>query len=186
MIGLAREKPLHHNGELYVLAGQCTVIARVATQARAGKEPGMRQRRLKVYWQRLAELQHRAPPQSVAQETWCTSGTRRRIATGLVTVAVGAGGELPYELNPAALRRVRSHEGRYLLIRISRPAMRSWSGVVTCNRVCRGEFHAPSNLGLRSIFRQRPDRIEVHSFVAFLTYCRGSPYSHCSAASLVG
>ena len=160
-----RVKLLPQDGELYVLA---------ESQARAGKERGMRQRRLKAYWQRLGELQRQRPPRdALLKKLGAAQEKAGRIATGLVTVEVASDGALTYRLDRDRLRAVRGREGRYLLrtnLAADDPELvwrcyRQLCFVEEAFRTLKGD------LGLRPIFHWRADRIEAHLFVAFLAYC---------------
>jgi hypothetical protein len=160
-----RVKLLPHEGELYVLA---------ESQARAGKERGMRQRRLKAYWQRLGELQRQRPPRDLLLRKLGAAQERAgRLATGLVTVEVSADGALAYALDRAALRAVRGREGRYLLrtnLTADDPEL-IWRCYMQLCFVEEAFRTLKGDLGLRPIYHQKPERIEAHLFVAFLAYC---------------
>lgn len=160
-----RVKLLPHEGELYVLA---------ESQARAGKERGMRQRRLKAYWKRLGELQGQKPPRdALLRKLGAAQERAGRIATNLVTVEVAADGTLAYQLDRDALRTVRGREGRYLLrtnLDAHDPEL-IWRCYMQLCYVEEAFRTLKGDLGLRPIFHQRPDRIEAHLFVAFLAYC---------------
>jgi hypothetical protein len=160
-----RVKLLPHEGELYVLA---------ESQARAGKERGMRQRRLKSYWQRLGELKRQRPDRDALLKKLGAAQERAgRIATGLVKVEVAADGALTYQLNRDALRVVRGREGRYLLrtnLAADDPEL-IWRCYMQLGFVEEAFRTLKGDLGLRPIFHSRPDRIEAHLFVAFLAYC---------------
>ena len=160
-----RVKLLPQDGELYVLA---------ESQARAGKERGMRRRRLKAYWQRLGELQRQRPARDeLLKKLGAAQEKAGRIATGLVTVAVASDGALTYRLDRAKLRAVRGREGRYLLrtnLAADDPAL-IWRCYMQLCFVEEAFRTLKGDLGLRPIFHQRSDRIEAHLFVAFLAYC---------------
>jgi transposase len=160
-----RVKLLPQEGELYVLA---------ESQARAGKERGMRQRRLKAYWQRLGELQRQRPERDALLKKLGAAQERAgRSATNLVKVEVAADGTLTYQLDRDALRTVRSREGRYLLrtnLAADDPEL-IWRCYMQLCFVEEAFRTLKGDLGLRPIFHQRPDRIEAHLFVAFLAYC---------------
>jgi hypothetical protein len=160
-----RVKLLPQEGELYVLA---------ESQARAGKERGMRQRRLKTYWQRLGELQRQRPERDALLKKLGAAQERAgRSATHLVKVTVAADGTLSYQLDRDALRAVRSREGRYLLrtnLAADDPAL-IWRCYMQLCFVEEAFRTLKGDLGLRPVFHQRPDRIEAHLFVAFLAYC---------------
>jgi Transposase DDE domain len=160
-----RVKLLPQDGELYVLA---------ESQARAGKERGMRRRRLKAYWQRLGELQRQRPPRdALLKKLGAAQEKAGRLATSLVTLKVTSDGALTYHLNRDTLRLVRSREGRYLLrtnLAADDPEL-IWRCYMQLCFVEEAFRTLKGDLGLRPIFHQRPDRIEAHLFVAFLAYC---------------
>ena len=160
-----RVKLLPHEGELYVLAD---------SQARAGKERGMRRRRLKAYWKRLGELQRQRPARDALLKKLGAAQERAgRIATSLVTVDVSSDGALTYRLDRDTLRAVRGREGRYLLrtnLAADDPEL-IWRCYMQLCFVEEAFRTLKGDLGLRPIFHQRPDRIEAHLFVAFLAYC---------------
>ena len=160
-----RVKLLPQDGELYVLA---------ESQARAGKERGMRRRRLKAYWQRLGELQRQRPERDALLKKLGAAQERAgRVVTSLVAVAVAADGALTYRLDRDALQAVRSREGRYLLrtnLAADDPEL-IWRCYMQLCFVEEAFRTLKGDLGLRPIFHQRPDRIEAHLFVAFLAYC---------------
>ena len=160
-----RVKLLPQDGELYVLA---------ESQARAGKERGMRQRRLKAYWQRLGELQRQRPPRdALLKKLGAAQEKAGRIATGLVTVEVTSDGALTYRLDRDRLRAVRGREGRYLLrtnLAADDPEL-VWRCYMQLCFVEEAFRTLKGDLGLRPIFHWRADRIEAHLFVAFLAYC---------------
>jgi hypothetical protein len=160
-----RVKLLPQDGELYVLA---------ESAARAGKERGMRQRRLKAYWRRLGELQRQQPTRDMLL---CKLGAAQeragRVAASLVSVEVASDGALVYQLDCEQLRAVRAREGRYLLrtnLAADDPEL-IWRCYMQLCWVEEAFRTLKGDLGLRPIFHQRPDRIEAHLFVAFLAYC---------------
>ena len=160
-----RVKLLPQDGELYVLA---------ESQARAGKERGMRHRRLKAYWQRLGELHGQRPPRdALLKKLGAAQEKAGRLATSLVTVEVASDGALTYRLDRARLRAARAREGRYLLrtnLAADDPEL-IWRCYMQLCFVEEAFRTLKGDLGLRPIFHQRPDRIEAHLFVAFLAYC---------------
>ncbi len=160
-----RVKLLPQEGEVYVLA---------ESEARAGKERGMRRRRLKAYWQRLGELQRQRPARdALLKKLGAAQDRAGRIATGLVTVEVTADGALTYRLDRAQLRTVRGREGRYLLrtnLAADDPEL-IWRCYMQLCHVEEAFRTLKGDLGLRPIFHRDPDRIEAHLFVAFLAYC---------------
>lgn len=160
-----RVKLLPQEGELYVLA---------ESEARAGKERGMRRRRLKAYWKRLGELQRQRPARDLLLRKLGAAQERAgRIATNLVSVEVASDGALTYHLLRDELRAVRGREGRYLLrtnLTADDPEL-IWRCYMQLCFVEEAFRTLKGDLGLRPIFHQRPDRIEAHLFVAFLAYC---------------
>ncbi len=160
-----RVKLLPQDGEVYVLAH---------SGAREGKERGMRKRRLKVYWKRLADLQKQAPPRDLLLKKLGAAQDRAgRVVTGLVHAEVSAEGILSFKLDRVALRAVRQREGRYLL-RTNLPADDPeliWHCYMQLVFVEEAFRTLKSDLGLRPIYHHKPERIEAHLFVAFLAYC---------------
>lgn len=160
-----RVKLLPQDGELYVLAD---------SQARAGKERGMRRRRLKAYWKRLGELQRQRPPRDeLLQKLGAAQERAGRIAKSLVTVEVADDGALTYQLNRDNLRTVCEREGRYLLrtnLTADDPEL-IWRCYMQLCFVEEAFRTLKGDLGLRPIFHQRPERIEAHLFISFLAYC---------------
>jgi hypothetical protein len=160
-----RVKLLPQDGELYVLA---------ESQARAGKERGMRRRRLKAYWRRLGELQRQRPTRDQLLKKLGAAQERvGRLATSLVQVEVTDDGTFTYRLDRQKLRAVRAREGRYLLrtnLAADDPEL-IWRCYLQLCFVEEAFRTLKGDLGLRPIFHQRPDRIEAHLFVAFLAYC---------------
>lgn len=160
-----RVKLLPQDGELYVLA---------ESEARAGKERGMRRRRLKAYWKRLGQLQRRRLSRDLLlQKLGAAQERAGRIATSLVSVEVTSDGSLVYHLDREQLRAVRGREGRYLLrtnLAANDPEL-IWRCYMQLCFVEEAFRTLKGDLGLRPIFHQRTDRIEAHLFVAFLAYC---------------
>ena len=160
-----RVKLLPQDGELYVLA---------ESQARAGKERGMRKRKLKAYWKRLAELQTQRPPRdALLGKLGAAQHQAGRIATSLVKVEVAADGALTYQLDKAKLLAARAREGRYLLrtnLTADDPEL-IWRCYMQLCHVEEAFRTLKGDLGLRPIFHQKAERIEAHLFVTFLAYC---------------
>lgn len=164
--GQLRVKKLEHEGETYVYT---------ESGPRIDKERGMRRRALKAYWRRLGELA--ALKQPVRDEVLIKLGQARQRAGQavgkLVEVTVGEDGRLQYHLSWERLRRARRREGRYLL-RTNLPhhdpdqLWRYYMQLVSVEEAFRT---LKGDLALRPVYHQRPDRIEAHLFVAFLSYC---------------
>ena len=160
-----RVKLLPQDGELYVLAHSA---------ARAGKERGMRQRKLKAYWKRLGELAaQECGRDELLQKLGAARDRAGRVAAGLVRVTVTDIGTLTYSLERTKLRTMRQREGRYLLrtnLSAEDPSLvwRCYMQLVAVEEAFRT---LKGDLGLRPIFHHRAERIEAHLFVAFLAYC---------------
>jgi hypothetical protein len=160
-----RVKLLPEEGELYVLA---------ESQARAGKERGMRKRKLKAYWKRLGELHAQRPPRDeLLKKLGAAQERAGRIATGLVQVEIAKDGTFTYQLDRAKLKTARGREDRYLLrtnLAADDPAL-IWRCYMQLCFVEEAFRTLKGDLGLRPIFHQKAERIEAHLFVAFLAYC---------------
>lgn len=160
-----RVKLLAHEGELYVLA---------ESQARAGKERGMRRRRLKAYWKRLGELQAQHPERDdLLKKLGAAQDRAGRIVTGVVKVEVTPDGALTYQLDKDALWLVYEREGRYLLrtnLAADDPEL-IWRCYMQLCFVEEAFRTLKGDLGLRPIFHHEPKRIEAHLFISFLAYC---------------
>jgi hypothetical protein len=160
-----RVKLLPHDGELYVLA---------ESQARAGKERGMRQRRFKAYWKRLIELKKQAPKRDeLLKKIGAAQEKAGRVVKSLVKVEVSPEGVLTFRLEREKFMQTRSREGRYLLrtnLAADDPEL-IWRCYMQLCFVEEAFRTLKGDLGLRPIYHQRPDRVEAHLFVAFLAYC---------------
>jgi hypothetical protein len=160
-----RVKLLAQAGELYVLA---------ESQARAGKERGMRRRRLKAYWKRLGELQAQRPKRDdLLKKLGAAQDRAGRVVTGVVKVEVAPDGALMYQLDKDALWRVHEREGRYLLrtnLAADDPEL-IWRCYMQLCFVEEAFRTLKGDLGLRPIFHHEPKRIEAHLFISFLAYC---------------
>ncbi len=160
-----RVKLLPSEGETYVLA---------ESQDRAGKERGMRRRKLKAYWKRLGELREQKPPRDALLRKLGGAQERAgRSASNLVSVIVAEGGTLSYTLDRARMRAVRRREGRYLLrtnLAADDPEL-IWRCYMQLCHVEEAFRTLKGDLGLRPIFHHKAGRIEAHLYVAFLAYC---------------
>lgn len=160
-----RVKLLPQAGELYVLA---------ESQARAGKERGMRRRQLKAYWKRLGELQAQRPARDeLLKKLGAAQDRAGRAVTSIVQTEVTADGALRYHLDKARLRQVIQREGRYLLrtnLAADDPEL-IWRCYMQLCFVEEAFRTLKGDLGLRPIFHHEPRRIEAHLFIAFLAYC---------------
>lgn len=160
-----RVKLLPHDGELYVLA---------ESQARAGKERGMRQRRFKTYWKRLIALKKQAPKRDeLLKKLGAAQEKAGRVVKSLVKVEVSPEGQLTFHLDREKFLQVRSREGCYLLrtnLAKDDPEL-IWRCYMQLCFVEEAFRTLKGDLGLRPIYHKRADRIEAHLFVAFLAYC---------------
>ena len=160
-----RVKLLPQDGELYVLA---------ESQARAGKERGMRQRRFKAYWKRLIALKKQAPKRDeLLKKIGAAQEKAGRVVKSLVKVEVSPEGALSFRLDREKFLQTRSREGRYLLrtnLAADDPEL-IWRCYMQLCFVEEAFRTLKGDLGLRPIYHQRADRVEAHLFVAFLAYC---------------
>jgi transposase len=161
-------KRLATDEDAYVLA---------QSQARIGKERGMRMKRLRRYVERLKALQG----QSLTRDQLLMKlGAARHDAgrsAALVTVTIpkeaAATASLEFRLDRKKLRQVRRREGRYLLrtnVTAHEPAA-LWSFYIQLTEVEQAFKEIKNDLSVRPIFHRNEGRIEAHIFVAFLAYC---------------
>ena len=163
-------KLLVEDGELYVL---------VHSEGRQLKERGMRRRRLKKLWRRLAELQRQS--NSRDQLTLKLGAAKKEAgrAWSLVDIrAPGSDKELAadgfsFRLRRDRLRRVRRREGRYLLRSnmVAEDPATLWRLYVQLTEIEQAFKDLKNDLAIRPIFHQREERIEAHIFVSFIAYC---------------
>ena len=80
---------------------------------------------------------------------------------------------LSYTLDKTRLRRVRIREGCYLLRTnmAGRDPAELWQYYMQLVVIEETFRTLKGDLGLRPIFHKKPDRIEAHLFIAFLSYC---------------
>jgi len=154
----------------------------VQSAARVQKERAMRRRRLKRLWARLHTLQRQRPTYETLLLKLGAAKKDAGRAWGLVQMELPAPppkGErarrvdFTFTLDRAKLRRVRRHEGRYLLrsnLTETDPA-RLWECYLQLVEVEAAFKTLKGDLAVRPICHQRPARIEAHIFVAFLAYC---------------
>jgi transposase len=160
-----RVKLLPQADEVYVLA---------ESGARAGKERGMRRRKLKALWRRLGEIQQQDLTRDQRLEKLGGARDRAgRTVSGLLKAEVDTEGKLTFSLDRARLRTVRGREGRYLLrtnLSADNPELvwRCYMQLVFVEEAFRT---LKGDLGLRPIYHHKPERIQAHLFVAFLAYC---------------
>jgi transposase len=119
-----------------------------------------------------------AKPRSVensapaAAETHTGKGKKKRVAPKQDHEMVGLEA-LSYNLDKIRLRRVRVREGCYLLRTnmTGRDPDELWRYYMQLVAVEEAFRTLKGDLGLRPIFHKKPDRIEAHLFIAFLSYC---------------
>lgn len=119
-----------------------------------------------------------AKPRSVkksdqaAAENPTGKGKKKRAAPKQDPEMVGAEA-LSYNLDKTRLRRVRVREGCYLLRTnmTGRDPDELWRYYMQLVAVEEAFRTLKGDLGLRPIFHKKPDRIEAHLFIAFLSYC---------------
>jgi len=159
------------------LATEEDVYVLAQSDARIGKERGMRRKRLRRYVERLKALQG----QSLTRDQLLMKlGAARHDAgraAGLVTVTLPKQAtktaSLEFRLDRDRLRQVRRREGRYLL-RTNLTAQRPdalWTFYIQLTEVEQAFKEVKHDLAIRPIFHKTQERIEAHIFVAFLAYC---------------
>jgi len=164
-------KLLAQEGERYVLA---------KSHDRVNKERAMRRRQLKKLWARLHEL--RAMKNLKRDGLLMKLGAARAqspAAWRLVAIRTPQAGEdineqtFAFRLRKDKLRKVRRHEGRYLLrtnLSEEDPA-RLWQHYIQLTQVEEAFKNLKGDLAIRPIYHQLESRIEAHIFVSFLAYC---------------
>lgn len=163
-------KLLAQDGELYILA---------RSDRRVGKERGMRRRRLKKLWARLAELQS----QKISRDQLLLKlGAAKKDAGrvyGLVDVQLPKAGQavspetFGFRLRKDKLRQMRRREGRYLLRTnlCDRGPAELWLHYIQLTEIEQAFKELKGDLAIRPIYHQIEPRIEAHIFVAFVAYC---------------
>ena len=163
-------KLLVEDGELYVL---------VRSEGRQVKERGMRRRRLKRLWRRLAELQGQSNSRDQLLLKLGAARKEAGRAWSLVAITVpGTDSELAangfsFRLQRNRLRRVRRREGRYLLRSnmVAEDPATLWHLYMQLVEIEQAFKELKHDLAIRPIFHQRQERIEAHIFVSFIAYC---------------
>ncbi len=158
-------KLLPEDNELYVFA---------ESQDRIAKERSMRRRKLKWLWVRLAQLQDMQLSRDALLMKLGSAQSKVAAAWRLIDVKVdkeGAG--FTYRLNREKLKQVRRREGRYLLRTnlTETDPVKLWNYYLQLVQVEEAFRTLKSDLAIRPIFHQEPQRIEAHVFIAFLSYC---------------
>ena len=158
-------KLLAQDQETYVLA---------QSRARIHKERAMRQRKLKWLWSRLKQI---ASMKLTRKEFLMKLGAARskaRAAWRLIDIDIAPSGTaFSFTLNREKLRKVRRHEGRYLLRTnlTDRNPADLWQFYIQLTEIEAAFKNLKDDLQLRPIHHQLEHRVEAHIFVAFLAYC---------------
>ena len=163
-------KLLEQDGELYILA---------KSDGRLSKERGMRRRRLKKLWKRLAELRQQKLSRDQLLLKIGAAKKEAGRAFALVDIRLPekdqpVGPEsFSYSLRKDRLQQTRRREGRYLLrtnLSGEDPA-RLWHHYVQLTEIEQAFKELKGDLAIRPIYHQLDHRIEAHIFVAFVAYC---------------
>lgn len=169
-----RVKLLPRDGELYLC---------VESQARIGKERGMRGRRLRMLITRLKDLQRQRPgyetlllklgaAKKEAGRDWSLVDIKlppRPIRKAALRERV----DFTFTLDKERLRTARRREGRYLLrsnLTDTDPG-KLWQMYLQLTQVEQAFKDLKGDLGVRPVYHQKDDRIEAHIMVCFLAYC---------------
>ena len=157
-------KLLPQDNEIYVLA---------QSRDRIHKERSMRRRQLKRLWKRLQEL--RGMDLSRDQLLLKLGAARQQSPSAwrLVHIQVPEADEpWPFSLRKDRLRAVRRREGRYLLRTnlVGRDPAQMWEFYTQLVQVEEAFKILKGDLTIRPIYHQKEGRIEVHLFVAFISY----------------
>ena len=163
-------KLLVEGGELYVL---------VHSDGRRQKECGMRRRRLKKLWRRLAELQGQSNSRDRLMLKLGAAKKEAGRVWNLVDIRVPetdkklAASGFSFRLRRDRLRRVRQREGRYLLRSnmVAEDPATLWRLYMQLIEIEQAFKELKHDLAIRPIFHQREERIEAHIFVSFIAYC---------------
>jgi hypothetical protein len=158
-------KLLPEEGELYVFAESADRIA---------KERSMRRRQMKWLWARLAQLTDMQLSRDVLLMKLGSAQSKVPTAWRLIDVKVDKDGPgFTYRLNREKLKQARRREGRYLLRTnlTETDPVKLWNYYLQLGQVEEAFRTLKSDLAIRPIFHQDPERIEAHVFLAFLAYC---------------
>ncbi len=159
------------------LATEEDVYVLAQSDARIGKERGMRRKRLRRYIERLKAIQG----QSLTRDQLLMKlGAAKHDAgrsANLVKVSIpkeaSTTASLEFKLDRDKLRQVRRREGRYLLrtnLTGGEPTQ-LWTFYIQLTEVEQAFKEIKHDLAIRPIYHQLESRIEAHIFVAFLAYC---------------
>ena len=161
-------KRLATDEDVYILA---------QSQARIGKERGMRRKRLRRYVNRLKALQEQVLTRDQLLMKLGAAKHEAGRSASLVKVSIpkeaATTASLEFTLDRDKLRQVRRREGRYLLrtnLAAGDPAQ-LWTFYIQLTEVEQAFKELKHDLAVRPIFHSTEERIEAHIFVAFLAYC---------------
>jgi transposase len=159
------------------LATEEDVYVLAQSDARIGKERGMRAKRLRRYVQRLKALQSQALTRDQLLMKLGAARHDAGRAASLVKITIPkqatAPASLEFRLDRDRLRQVRRREGRYLL-RTNLTAQQPdalWTFYIQLTEVEQAFKEIKHDLAIRPIFHKTEERIEAHIFVAFIAYC---------------
>jgi transposase len=161
------------------LATEQDVYVLARSDARIGKERGMRCKRLRRYIERLKAIQAQA---LTRDQLLMKLGAARHDAGRSASVvklsiakasATTTTASLEFKLDRDRLRQVRRREGRYLLrtnLTAGEPTQ-WWRFYIQLTEVEQAFKELKHDLSIRPIYHQLEHRIEAHIFVAFMAYC---------------
>jgi transposase len=159
------------------LATEEDVYVLAQSDARIGKERGMRRKRLRRYIERLKALQGQSLTRDQLLMKLGAAKHDAGRAASLVKVSwakeASTTASLEFRLDRERLRQVRRREGRYLL-RTNLTAQHPealWTFYIQLTEVEQAFKEIKHDLAIRPIFHKTDARIEAHIFVAFLAYC---------------
>jgi transposase len=163
-------KLLEQDSELYILA---------KSDGRLGKERGMRRRRLKKLWRRLAALRRQKLSRDQLLLKIGAAKKDAGRAFALVDIRLPDKDQpvspetFSYSLRKDRLRQARRREGHYIL-RTNLPGndpAKLWRTYIQLTEIEQAFKELKGDLAIRPIYHQLDHRIEAHIFVAFVAYC---------------
>ena len=159
------------------LATEEDVYVLAQSDARIGKERGMRCKRLRRYIERLKAIQGQSLSRDQLLMKLGAAKHDAGRAASLVRVSIpkeaSTTASLEFALDRTKLRQVRRREGRYLLrtnLTAGEPTQ-LWKFYIQLTEVEQAFKEIKHDLAIRPIYHQLESRIEAHIFVAFLAYC---------------
>ena len=166
--------------EVKLLSDQDEVYVLAKSTGRKAKEMAMRKSRLKKLWKTLNQLQK---SKNLKRDTLLLRlGVAKKEAGKtfrVVEIHLPKEGEevnpvtFRFSLNKDKLRKMRRHEGQYLLrtnLTEENPAV-LWKYYIQLTEVEAAFKCLKSDLAIRPIYHKVRWRIEAHIFVAFIAYC---------------